>query len=127
VAWVDDEDADARSSPRFSGSGPAYFFLVMEAMAKLAAENLGLEPGARPASLTAQTRAGRGPAWRLEKPTSTWWELRPPRGTSARRPPTERALARAGRSGGPAPRVRIRARGGQQTARASSPDELGQP
>jgi pyrroline-5-carboxylate reductase len=55
VAWVDDEDA-MHAVTAVSGSGPAYFFLVMEAM-QLAAENLGLDP-ALARQLTAQTALG---------------------------------------------------------------------
>lgn len=55
VAWVEDEDA-MHAVTAVSGSGPAYFFLVMEAM-QLAAENLGLDP-ALARQLTAQTALG---------------------------------------------------------------------
>ncbi len=55
VAWVDDEDA-MHAVTAVSGSGPAYFFLVMEAM-QLAGENLGLDP-ALARQLTAQTALG---------------------------------------------------------------------
>lgn len=55
VAWVEDEDS-MHAVTALSGSGPAYFFLVMEAM-QLAGENLGLEP-ALARQLTAQTALG---------------------------------------------------------------------
>lgn len=55
VAWVEDEEA-MHAVTAVSGSGPAYFFLVMEAM-QLAAENLGLDP-ALARQLTAQTALG---------------------------------------------------------------------
>lgn len=55
VAWVQDEDA-MHAVTALSGSGPAYFFLVMEAM-QLAGENLGLDP-ALARQLTAQTALG---------------------------------------------------------------------
>jgi pyrroline-5-carboxylate reductase len=55
VAWVDDEDA-MHAVTALSGSGPAYFFLVMEAM-QLAGENLGLDPELS-RQLTAQTALG---------------------------------------------------------------------
>jgi pyrroline-5-carboxylate reductase len=53
--WLDDEQQlDAVTA--VSGSGPAYFFLVMEAMQE-AAEALGLDPAAA-AALTLQTALG---------------------------------------------------------------------
>jgi len=53
--WVEDEDQlDAVTA--LSGSGPAYFFLLMEAM-QAAAENLGLDPETARA-LTLQTALG---------------------------------------------------------------------
>ncbi|MBP6382785.1 MAG: pyrroline-5-carboxylate reductase [Pseudomonadales bacterium] len=55
VAWVEDEEA-MHAVTAVSGSGPAYFFLVMEAM-QLAGENLGLDP-ALARQLTAQTALG---------------------------------------------------------------------
>lgn len=55
VVWVDDEDA-MHAVTALSGSGPAYFFLVMEAM-QTAGENLGLDP-ALARALTAQTALG---------------------------------------------------------------------
>lgn len=55
VVWVEDEDA-MHAVTALSGSGPAYFFLVMEAM-QTAGENLGLDP-ALARALTAQTALG---------------------------------------------------------------------
>ena len=55
VVWIDDEDA-MHAVTALSGSGPAYFFLVMEAM-QTAGENLGLDP-ALARALTAQTALG---------------------------------------------------------------------
>ncbi len=55
VVWVEDEDA-MHAVTALSGSGPAYFFLVMEAM-QTAGENLGLDPVLARA-LTAQTALG---------------------------------------------------------------------
>ncbi len=53
--WFDEEE-DLDKVVALSGSGPAYFFLVMEAIQK-AAENMGLEPAAARA-LTLQTALG---------------------------------------------------------------------
>lgn len=55
VDWVEDEEA-MHAVTALSGSGPAYFFLVMEAM-QLAGENLGLNPELS-RRLTAQTALG---------------------------------------------------------------------
>jgi pyrroline-5-carboxylate reductase len=55
VAWTENEDA-MHAITALSGSGPAYFFLVMEAMQK-AAENLGLDAQLS-SQLTAQTALG---------------------------------------------------------------------
>ncbi len=55
VTWVSDEDA-MHAVTALSGSGPAYFFLIMEAM-QTAGENLGLDP-VLARTLTAQTALG---------------------------------------------------------------------
>lgn len=55
VVWIDDEEA-MHAVTALSGSGPAYFFLVMEAI-QTAGENLGLDP-VLARSLTAQTALG---------------------------------------------------------------------
>src|SRR5262249_42828631 len=55
AAWVDREEL-LHAVTALSGSGPAYFFLVMESM-QLAAETLGLEPELS-RRLTAQTALG---------------------------------------------------------------------
>ena len=63
--WVDEEDAlDAVTA--VSGSGPAYFFYLMEAMAE-AGRNLGLEPELA-ATLTVETAWG---AARMARETAT--------------------------------------------------------